>query len=351
MEPVKLGIIGCGVIAQKHLQAAADMPQAEIAAVADVRADRAETAARKFGAVSWYDSAEKLLEDPAVEAVILALPTGVRTPLVYETLRLGKHALIEKPIASSADEVEKILKLRGDRVAACSSSRMAFLPHAAAAEECAASGVLGDLRVVRIRAIEPAGPDPSNPPPPWRESMAQNGGGILVNWSCYDLDYLMHVTHWQLKPREVLAQWWPVGGKMTAYAAPGSDADSHYIALIRCEGGIALSMERAEFSSASLDRAWEITGTDSTLHMPMRPQEGRPNAVVLDRFVPGEGVISEVIWEEGQGNAEGNVTTDFVNAILNGTSPKTSLEKALLLQKITDGIYASADTGKSVAIS
>ena len=181
--------------------------------------------------------------------------------------------------------------------------------------------------------------------------MAQNGGGILVNWSCYDLDYLMHIMGWQLKPRSVLAKWWPVGDQMTAYVAPGSDADAHYTAFIVCEDGIALTMERAEFASATTDQAWEIIGTDGSLHAPMRPQEGKPNAVILDRFVPGEGVVSETLWEEGQPEPGGDVVQDFVQAIREGTPPKPGLEQALVVQQITDAIYGSAESGQSASIS
>jgi predicted dehydrogenase len=110
-------------------------------------------------------------------------------------------------------------------------------------------------------------------------------------------------------------------------------------------------MERAEFSSATTDQAWEIIGTEGTLHLPMRPREGKPNAVVLDRFVPGKGIESEMIWEEGQGDGVGDVLQDFARAIHENGQPKTSLERALVMQKITDAIYASSDSGAAVSIS
>jgi predicted dehydrogenase len=180
--------------------------------------------------------------------------------------------------------------------------------------------------------------------------MKQNGGGILVNWSCYDLDYLMQILGWQVKPKCVMARWWPAAEKMSKYVAPGSDADSHFIALVQCEDGIVLSMERAEFTSASTDQAWEIIGTDGSLHLPMRPQAGKPDAVVLDRFVPGQGVVSETIWQEGDGDSRGNVLGDFILAIREGRQPRTNLERALVMQKITDAIYKSSATGASVPL-
>lgn len=351
MKPIRLGIIGCGVIGTSHVTNATKSPLVELVAVADVMEERARATAEKFNIPSFYKNDEDLLNNEQIEAVWLAMPAGVRTPIVFKALKKGKHVILEKPAASNAGEIEKMIQLRGDRVVACCSPRCAFSGHAETAAKCVASGALGKIRVVRVRAIGGTAPNPSANPPPWRQSMKLNGGGILVNWSCYDLDYLMQIVNWQLQPRVVLAKWWLVAEKMSAYVASGSDADSHYTAFIQCDDDIVLTMERAEFSSATNDQAWEIIGTEGTLHLPMVSQKGKPNAVILDRFVPGEGIVSEVIWEEGQGGSpEGGVLENFVHAVRENKEPKTSLERALVMQKITDAIYASTKTGEAVHI-
>jgi len=350
MEPVRVGVIGCGVIGPSHLKLAEKCETAEVVAVADLIPERAREVGERFGVATRYASDEELLADDRIEAVVLAMPAGDRTPVAYKALERGKHVLLEKPVASNADEVRKMMALRGDRVVGCCSCRKVFTGHAAAASACVASGALGEIRMVRFRAIGGAPANPNPTPPPWRESMAQNGGGILVNWSCYDLDYVMSITGWALKPRAVMAQWWPVAPKMSAYAAPGSDADAHFIAQIACDNRAVLSMERAEFSSARTDQRWEIIGSDATLHLPMTPQAGQPERVLLDRFVPGEGVVSETLWEKGQGDPDMDVIRDFTQAIRQGRQPQTPLEKALLMQTITDAIYTSSEAGASVAL-
>ncbi len=351
MEPVRLGVIGCGVISGSHLDLAAKCPLASVVAVADLIPERAQARAAQFGIATVYGNDDDLLKDPRVEAVVLAMPAGARTPVAYKALKLGKHVLIEKPVASRAADVEAMIALRGRCVAACCSSRYTFTIHAEAAARCVASGALGTLRLARFRAVHPAAANPSDSPPPWRQSMVLNGGGILVNWSCYDLNYLMHVADWQLRPRTALAAWWPVAAPMRAYAAPESDADSHFVALLRCEGGQVLSMERAEFSSATPERAWELIGSEGTLHLPMLPPQGKPHVLTLDRFVPGQGVVSETVWEAAAPQPPvDNVITDFVRAIRENRPPRTTLERALVLQRITDAVYDSAAAGASVPI-
>lgn len=138
---------------------------------------------------------------------------------------------------------------------------------------------------------------------------------------------------------------------MADYVAPDSDADAHYTALIRCEGGTVLSMERAEMCTSTGDRAWEIIGSKGTLHMPLLSSANDPGRVVLDRFVRGKGVVSKTLWEGPQKReSPDNVITDFVRAIRTGGHTRTTLEHALVMQQITDAIYASAARGSSVAI-
>jgi len=345
-----MGIIGCGVISASHLQLAGKSEIAEVVAVADLIEDRARERAREYDIPSQYGSDEELLADERIEAVILAMPTGDRTPVAYKALESGKHVLLEKPVACSVAEVERMMALQGDRVVACCSSRYTFHQCAEAAAACFKSGALGKIRAVRVRAVKPAPPEPKDEPPPWRQSMEQNGGGILVNWSSYDLDYIMYIVNWQLKPKTVLARWWPVAEGMSDYVAPGSDADSHYTAFVLCEDDIVLTMERAEFSSGQPDQAWEVIGTDASLYMPMGQQVGRTDTVVLSRIVRGKGLVCEAVSSQQEKGPGGNVVEDFARAIRESGRPRTDLERALVMQKVTDAIYASAAAGTSVNI-
>jgi len=351
MKPIKIGVIGCGVIGNHHVSDATKSPLAELIAVADVIEERAKAMAEKYSVPTYYTNEDDMLNDDRIEAVALAMPAGVRIPIAYKALEKGKHIINEKPAASNCAEIEKMISMRGDLVVAGCSPRNAFTGHAEAAGKCVAAGTLRKLRSVRFRAILSASANPSENPPPWRESMKLNGGGILVNWSCYDLDYMMQIVGWQLKPRVLLAKYWRIADKMSAYVAPGSDADSHYSAFITCDDDIVLTMERGEFTSASTDQAWEIIGEEGTLHLPMRPQQGKPNAVILDKFVPGKGIVSEPIWQEGDESPSDGVLENFVHAVREGKKPKTTLEQALLMQKITDAIYESSRTGQAITIS
>ena len=350
MKPVKIGVIGCGVIGPAHLAAAAKSPLLEIEAVADFIEERARKAAQEYGAKKVFFNGTDLLADPDVEAVVLAFPTQHRTELALQAFARGKHVLTEKPVAMNADEVRQLIKARGNLIAGCCSSRYRFLEGAEVAAKFIASGALGALRLVRSRNIGAAGEKPKTPRPDWRLTKALNGGGILVNWGCYDLDYLLGITGWSLKPEMVFAQTWTIPPQFESHIAPGSDAETHYTALIRCEGGTVIAIERGEYMPAQSEDAWQIIGTNGSLKLTMT--NALPKRIIHDDTSTEKGVVSRVLWEGEENNAlvHAGPVTDFAAAIRENRQPKTSLENALVVQQITDAIYASAESGTAVEI-
>ena len=350
MEPVRFGIIGCGVIGQHHAQAAAESDAIQLQAVADLRYDVAQRIGTQYGAAAIYADAESLLADDTVEAVVLAMPACYRTPLALQAIGRGKHVLTEKPVAMNRAEVEQLIKAQGEIQVACCSSRYQFLDATRIVTDFLATGVLGHLRLVRCRAINSAGPPPTKSPPNWRLNRSLNAGGIMSNWGCYDLDYLLGITGWALQPQTVLAQTWTVPTPFTAYAAPDSDAETHVTALIRCADGITISYERAEFVAAQRELAWEIIGEQGSVRLQMTPSaDGKHTHFRADSII---GTVSEAICstDEGYQAVHAGPINDLALAIRSGQRPQTDLPRALVIQKITDAIYQSAELGTAVQI-
>ncbi len=349
MEPVKLGVIGVGVIGSVNLRDAMACELVEVVAAADLRAERREYA-REQGVPRVYEDGRDLLDqDDEVEAVILAFPAMGRTAMALRALARGKHVLTEKPVAMNAHEVRTMIRARGDRVVGCFSSRYRFHEPARVATELVASGVLGELRRLHIRCLHAAGPRTDRVPPPWRESFSMNGGGILTNWSCYDLDYILGVSGWYFRPRLALANWWPCVPQFAHHVAPESDADAHFCALVTGEDGSVLTVERGEFLPVADEDAWQIIGSRGALRLKMTATGG--GQIFHDDSRGEDGVESRVVWE-GDAAPGGNplVIEDFARAIREGRPPATDLDKALIIARITDAIYASAASGCAVAV-
>jgi len=351
MEPVKLGVIGCGVIGSRNLMDAQASELIDVVAAADLRVERREWAAEQ-GVPRIYEDGRDLLDnDEEVEAVIIAFPAGERTAMALRAFARGMHALIEKPIARNAREVQTMIERRGELIAGCFSGRYRAYDSADAATELVLSGALGRLRELHIRAFIAAGQPTGKEPPPWRESFAMNAGGILTNWSCYDLDYVLGVAGWSFRPRVALAQFWPCAEQFRHFVAPESDADAHYTGFVLGDEGMVLTVERAEFAATAARSAWEIIGERGALRLSMLAT-GEREIIHDDGSSSAEGTVSRTLWQGNDSAGGGNprVIEDFALAVREGRPPITSLENSLTLAKITDAIYASALSGGAVEI-
>ena len=352
MQKVKLGIVGCGVIGRRHLELCGKSEAIDVVAIADRIDEKLRKASEDFGVKTTYREGSDLLAQADVDAVILATPTGDRSDLSIQALENGKHVLLEKPGAMNAEEVRAMMAIQGDRTVACCSSRYRFTQGAVEAEQFLATGALGPLRMVRVRATSPAGAKPESFPPDWRLVKSRNGGGFLVNWGVYDMDYLLGITGWSLQPRTVFAQAWPMPKHLAHYVVPETDAETYYSALIRCDGGTVISMERGEYMPTPADSDWQIIGEKGALTLRMTHHGDSPRTMVHDDTTSDRGLCRRTVWEikEGPVGPGVGVQEDFALAILEGRPPKTSLEQWMVIQKIIDAIYASAETGTAVEI-
>jgi len=351
MQPVRIGVIGCGVMGDIHATQAAQQDEMTLTAVADVREDVAKAIGEKHGAQTVYTDVDALLPDKDIEAVTIALPAGIRGAIALRAFEAGKHVFLEKPVAMNVGEVEQMISVRGELVGAVASCRYRCFESAKVATDVVARGELGDIRIVHFRGMLQDGGPKSGPIPAWRVSRKLNGGGFWVNWACYDMDYLMGVTGWSLKPKLVLAQTWPISDYLPDRVAEGSDAEEHALALVHCEGGAVMSMERGESLAIDVPSTWNIIGSKAALRLDMFQAEG--NQVLLDRSHPDGKPTTEVVWEgdNDQTAVHREPLVDYAMAIREGRDPLTSLERGLVLQKITDAIYQSADEGRAVEIS
>ncbi len=350
MDPARIGVIGCGVIGSEHIKAADASDRVDLVAVADLKEDLAKEKALSFDVRKMYVEGLDLLEDDSIEGVVLAMPAVQRRILALKAFERGIHVLVEKPAGMDANEVRELIDARGDLIAGCCSSRFRFPASANAVADFVASGALGDLRVVHCRALRPGGPPPEKDPPVWRLRRDLNGGGIMSNWGCYDLDYLLGITGWTLKPKTVLGQKWGVPPRFHALADPSSNAETHLVATILCEGDVAIHYERGEMMASSPRLTWQVVGADGSLDLEMVKGEKK---IEFHKAISEAGVVTETLWEgsEDTGKIHGGPIRDFATAIREGRQPKTSLENALVVQQITDAIYASAERGQAVEIN
>ena len=106
---IKVGIIGCGKIAQvRHIPEYAANPDAEVYGFYDINLARAEELAQKYGGKA-YASYEELLADPEIAAVSVCAANHAHAEISIAALKAGKHVLCEKPMAVTLEECEAMV--------------------------------------------------------------------------------------------------------------------------------------------------------------------------------------------------------------------------------------------------
>lgn len=105
---MKVGIIGCGKIAQvRHIPEYMDNVDAEIAGYFDFNQARAKGLADRFGG-KVYNSVEELLADPSIDGVSVCAANDAHAEITIKALNAGKHVLCEKPMAVTIEDCEKM---------------------------------------------------------------------------------------------------------------------------------------------------------------------------------------------------------------------------------------------------
>ena len=112
-RPVRLGVIGCGRIAQvAHLPALAKTATISVAAVSDRSPTLAKGVGARYGVPGFTEISDLLAQD--IEAVLIAVPDRLHLPIGQEALAAGKHVLMEKPAADTSEQASELARLAAD---------------------------------------------------------------------------------------------------------------------------------------------------------------------------------------------------------------------------------------------
>jgi predicted dehydrogenase len=186
-KTIKIGLIGCGRVAvNRHLPALKSLEEAEVVAAADVDETRLNHVTHTFRIEKRFVDYMAVLQDPAVEAVAICVPLQFHCEVALAALDAGKHVLLEKPLAISLDEADRLIgrAAKTDRkVLVGFNKRWHRLVRRA--REIVRQGRLGQVHLVNT--ICSSGHDRRNIPA-WRLRREVGGGNLIENGShFYDM--------------------------------------------------------------------------------------------------------------------------------------------------------------------
>lgn len=146
-DSVRIGQIGVGRWGRNLLRNLAALPSAEVVAVCDPSERALAEAARLVPGARAVHNAVSVLGDDAVEAVVVATETPLHVEMAEAALKAGKHVFVEKPLAQTVEEAERLVELAEERDRRLMVGHLLrYHPAFRHVEQIVADGALGDLR-------------------------------------------------------------------------------------------------------------------------------------------------------------------------------------------------------------
>jgi predicted dehydrogenase len=182
-SPLRVGIIGCGLIGQKRAKSLGQ--GGRLVACADLLIERAEALAKPFAAAVFSDW-RALLQDADIDVVVIATLHDTLATMTLAALQAGKHVLVEKPAARSAQELRPVLAAFEERnLKVHVGFNHRYHRSLQKAKSIIDEGLLGDLMFIRARYGHGGrvGYDKE-----WRAQPALSGGGELIDQGPHVID-------------------------------------------------------------------------------------------------------------------------------------------------------------------
>lgn len=202
MEKIKIGLVGCGRVSEIHMDAYKHIPEAKVAAVADMSLELAKAFVQKHKIQKAYDDALKLFELKDLDFVDICTPLSTHAELACEAAKYGHNVFLEKPMARSSKECDEIIReISKNKVKLCICHNQLFLPTVMQAKAMVDSGnfKLDYFKVSVRESAELIGA------PNW--IMTPEQGGVL--WEAG-----IHPVYLQLHFLRDVDKVWAVGGKV-----------------------------------------------------------------------------------------------------------------------------------------
>ena len=329
---VRVGILGVGAVAQiVYLPMLYERSDVEVVAVSDPDGMKADALGARFEVRRILSDLE-ILEDDEVDAVVICAPNHLHESLAVEALERGKHVLVERPLATSAEGAQRVLDaaaVSGRQLAVGLNHR--FRPDVGALVAFVAGGELGDLYAVRANSLARKVPSAGYS---WRQRPAEAGGGALMDLGIPILD---------------LAFWlvgYPRIERVTAvFRRGGAEVEEAATVFAVSESGIAFSVEVSWNLFEEADRHHcRVMGTEGTGSLPPldihKQLGGRPINVTprQPKARGGEGRFQ---------NAYRRLVDQFVRSVLGETDAPPPIEQVHLMQVVA-AAYRSAKEGREI---
>ena len=324
---LRWGLLGTARINRAVIPPLRNSPRNKLTAVASRSGEKVNTYADEWGIERRFDSYEAMLADPDIDVVYISLPNSLHAEWTAKAIEAGKHVLCEKPFTTTVEEIDVLLSLLKVRPRVVAEAFMyRHHPQTLGVKALIDAGAIGEVMTLRgsFSFTQSRGGDVR-----LNKDLA---GGSLWDVGCYPVSYAR--TMFGEEPVEVFG-WQTLGP---------SGVDEMFAGQLRFGSG-----KVAQFDSGfrvPFRTNMEIVGTEGIIvvQAPFKPLADSP--VYIGK---ASDQLEQVTLPSGdlyQGEIE-----DMADAILDGKSPRISLQDSRNNVATLVALYKSAATGRPVPVN
>jgi predicted dehydrogenase len=258
-DKVGVAVVGVGFVGgQAHVPSFKKIEGSELIALGATTEKRVKPLAEQYG-VKYYLDYDKLLEDPKIQAVALAVPTPMHFDLAMKAMKKGKHVLCEMPLAPTIDKVQELQKTaEKNKVILMPILQFRFAPIYTKTKEMIESGLIGKPVAFHFREFIPASSIAEQwPAGSWAWNIEKSGGYPDFTLSVWSID----MFRWLFKSEIENVQWMASYPKLEKY---GGILGYNTMGIIKLSNGAvgSLHYSASVTPSASLSRL-EVYGDNT----------------------------------------------------------------------------------------
>lgn len=269
----------------------------ECVAICDLDPERTAAAKADFPDVSTYNSLENLLADDSVNLVVNVLPHSLHCATTVQSLKAGKHVIVEKPMCITVAEANEMIHTAKE------SNLMLSVHHNRrwdadfwTLRELVRSGIIG-----QVFSVEMWGGGYGRPNPDWWRSVKAVSGGGFYDWGAHYLDWLLNVLDEKMVNVTGFYQTNPVWDDITN--------EDHVQAIIRFANGAVANVQMSNIARIGGPR-WKLLGThgaiiaDGNQFKVLSEVKGHPKEQMVDfRGRPGATYYENIVVHLNDGEA------------------------------------------------
>ena len=251
-KKLRIGIIGAGRIGRVHAESLAfRIPEAAPSAIADINGDAAQEVAERCGIPRVATDSREILNDPAIDAVLICSPTETHANLIVGAARAGKHVFCEKPIDHSLSNIDRALqevKRSGVKLQVGFNRR--FDANFVRVHNAIMQGEIGTPHLMHIVSRDPG-------PPPL--SYIKTSGGIFLDMTIHDFDMARFLVG-----DEVDSIYATGGVRVDPEIGKAGDLDTAVIVL-QFKNGVIGTIDNSRKAAYGYDQRVEILGSKGAI--------------------------------------------------------------------------------------